>query len=117
MLAKRLLEDRALQAFKNAAHTVGPKTTQNYKVVIKSVTTQIMPKKALQKQERYMQRFLKKPLDMKVKEFVVITMNKLLTCFPDASPTVPAAKIPDNKILTLLGTGSPIQFLRCAFER
>ena len=112
MLAKRLLEDGALQAFENAARTAGAKTTQNYKAVIKSVTTHIMPKKALQKQKCYMQRFLKKPLDIKVKDFVerAVTMNKLLTCFPDASPTVPAAKILDDKILDLLESAIPISW-------
>ena len=104
MLAKHLLEDGALQAFKNAVRTAGAETTQNSKVVIKAVTAHIMPKKALQKQKCHMRRFLKKPLDMKVKDFVeqVVTMNDLLTRFPDPSPTVPAAKIPDNEILDLL---------------
>ena len=61
-----------------------------------------------------MQRFLKKPLDVKVKYFVerVITMNELLTRIPDASPTVPAAKIPDNKILYLLELAMPISWQR-----
>ena len=68
LLAKRLLKDRALQAFKNAALTAGAETTQNYKVMIKAVTAHIMPKKALQKQKHHMPRFLKKPLDMKVKK-------------------------------------------------
>ena len=114
MLAKRLLEDGALQAFENAARTAGAKTTQNYKAVIKSVTTHIMPKKALQKQKRFMWRFLKKPLDMKVKDFVerVITINELLTRFPDTSPTVPAAKIPDHTILDLLESAMPISWQR-----
>ena len=83
LLAKHLLEDGALQAFENDTCTAGSKTTQNYKAVIKSVTNHIIPKKALQKQKHYMRRFLKKPLDMKVTDFVeqVITMNKLLTIF------------------------------------
>ena len=61
-----------------------------------------------------MRRFLKKPLDMKVKDFVeqVVTMNELLTCFPDASPTVPTAKIPDDKILDLLESAMPITWQR-----
>ena len=114
LLAKRLLEDGALQASKNAARTAGAETTQNYKVVIKAVTAHIMPKKALQKQKRHMRRFLKKPLDLKVKDFVeqVVTINKLLTRFPDSSPTVSAAKIPDNKILDLLESAMPITWQR-----
>ena len=96
--------------FQNAARTEGSKTTQNYKAVIKSVTTHIIPKKALQKQKCYMQRFLKKQPNMKIKDFVewVITINDLLTCFPDAIPTVPAANMSDNKILNFLESAMPI---------
>ena len=73
-----------------------------------------MPKKALQKQKRYMRRFLKKLLDMKVKNFaeLVIIMNKLLTRLPNTSPTVPAAKIMDNKILYILESTMPISWQR-----
>ena len=72
--------------------------------MIKSVTTHIMPKKALEKQKLDMRRFLKKPLDMKVKDFLeeVVTIYELLNRFPVASPTVPTGKILDNKILDLL---------------
>ena len=112
LLAKRLLEDGALQDFKNTARTVGAETVQNYKAVIKSVMTHIMPKKALQKRNHYMQRFLNKPLGMKVNDFVerVVTLNELLTHFPDASPNVSAAMIPDNKILNLLESTMPISW-------
>ena len=103
-----------MQAFNNTARTAGSKTTRIHKAAIKSVTTHIMPKKALQKQKRYTQRLLKKPLDMKVKDFVerIMMMNKLLTCFPNASPTVPASKIPDNNILDLLESEMPISWKR-----
>ena len=103
-LDKCLLEDGALKRLKNTAHIIGTKTNNNYITVTKSVTTHIMPKEALQKKKIYMCRFLKKPLDMKVKDFVerVISMNKLLTIFPDVSPTIPEKKIPDKKILDLL---------------
>ena len=99
LLAKGLLEDGTLQVFKNATRTAGARMVPNYKAVIKAVTAHIMPKKALQKQKRYMRRFLKKPLDIKVKDFVeqLVSMNKLLTRFPDASPTIPTTKIPDNR--------------------
>ena len=110
LLEKRLLEDGALQAFENSARTAGAETVLNYKAVIKAVTAHILPKKARQKEKRYMQRFLKKSLDMKVKDFVerVVSMNDLQTRFPDASPTIPATKIPDDKILDLLESAMPI---------
>ena len=78
--------------------------------MIKSVTTHIIPKKALQKQKCYMQRFLKKQPNMKIKDFVewVITINELLTCSPNVSHTVPAANMSDNKILYLLESAMPI---------
>ena len=49
-----------------------------------------------------MQRFLKKPLEMKVKDFVERAV----------SPTVPAAKIVDNKILDLMESATPISCQR-----
>ena len=53
-LARRLLEDGALQAFENAAHMTGNKTNDNYKLVIKAITAHVMPKKELKQQKRYM---------------------------------------------------------------
>ena len=52
---------------------------------------------------------------MKLKDnFVeqVILINKLLTCFPDASPTIPADSILDNEILDLLESTIPITWQR-----
>ena len=69
-LARRLLEDRVLQAFENVARMTGNETNENYQMVIKVVSAHVMPKKAFQKQKRYMQRFLRKPINMKVKDFV-----------------------------------------------
>ena len=53
-------------------------------------------------------------MDVKVKDFVerVVTINELPTCFPNASPTVPAAKILDNKIPDLLESAIPITWQR-----
>ena len=85
--ARRLLEDGALKAFENAAHVMGGKTNNHYKLVIKVITVDIVPKKALQQQKQYIQGCLKILFGMNVKDFMeqVIAMNELLTLFPDPS--------------------------------
>ena len=89
--------------FEDAACVLGNETNENYQMVIKAVTVHVMLKKTLQK-KRYMRRFLRKPIDMKVKDFVerIFDINELLTFFPDLSSTVVASKIPDDKLLDLL---------------
>ena len=80
------------------------KFNNNYKLVNKSITAHIIPKKEFSQQKRYMQRFIRKPFNWKVKDFVerVIAMNELLTLFPNPSSTLAATKIPEDKILDLL---------------
>ena len=82
-LAKCLLEDRALQAFENVERATSNQTRLNYVTIIKAVTMHIMPKRHYRNKKRYMQMFLKKPLDMEIKDFVehVIALNELLTHF------------------------------------
>ena len=108
-LAKRLLDGGALIAFENAATAVTTETNESFKQVIKSVTEHVFPKSAHQKQKSYMRRFLKKPRDLTVKQFVerVIHINELLERFPDPSSTRTATKMPEDEILDLLEASMP----------
>ena len=94
-LSRRPLEDRAFKAFENAARMTGSERNNNYKLVINTATSYVIPKKALQHPKRDIWRFIKNPFSVKVKYFVerVITMNGLLTLFPDPSSTLAATKI------------------------
>ena len=108
-LAKRLLDGRVLIGFKNAATAVASETNKTFKQVIKTVTKHVFPKLAYQKQKSNTRRFLKKPRDLNIKQFVerVIHINELLERFPDPSSTRTATKILKDKILDLLEVSMP----------
>ena len=103
-----------MQAFNNTAMQYTSKTNDNFKLVLKAVTEYVMPTKAVQKQKRYMRKFLQKPRMMKDKDFVerVIAINDLLVLFPDVGLTLPATKIPEDEILDLLESAMPLSWQR-----
>ena len=107
--ARRLLEGGALTAFENAALNEATETVLSLDAVFKKVTEHVFPPKSLQKQKRFMRRFLRKPQDIKIKNYVerVVELNELLTEFPDPSATLAAAKLPDDELLDLLEFGVP----------
>ena len=69
-LARRLLSGRALADFDHAATANGNKSLPNYERCIQEVTLGVFPQKALQDQKRWMRRFLKKPRDMPVQDYI-----------------------------------------------
>jgi len=69
-LTRKLLDGDALMVFNLKAMETDNETVANYKTVMAAVTAHIFPIKALQTQKRYMRRFLRKPRDMKAREFV-----------------------------------------------
>ena len=107
--SKAPIGQRSPFAFKNAATAVTTETNETFKQVIKVVTEHVFPKLAHQKQKLYMRRFLKKPRDLTVKQFVerVIHINELLERFPDPSSTRTASKMPEDEILDLLEASMP----------
>ena len=109
-LARKLLEGDALAAFEQAATTTtGGETVVNFGVVMTAVTKHIFPARALQTQKRFMRRFLRKPKDMTIRQYVgrVQEMNSMLLKFPQPSNTQPATELPQDEILDLLEFGMP----------
>ncbi len=105
-LTRKLMDGDALMVFNLKATEVGNETVTNYKIVMAAVTAHVFPLKALQTQKRYMRRFLRKPRDMKAREFVsrVCEINELLTEFPEADE---ASKLPRDELLDLMEFGMP----------
>ena len=105
-LTRKLLDGDALMVFNLKATEVGNETVTNYKTVMAAVTAHVFPLKALQTQKRYMRRFLRKPRDMKAREFVsrVCEINELLTEFPEADDD---SKLPRDELLDLMEFGMP----------
>ena len=109
-LARILLEGEALSAFEQAATTTtGGETVVKFGVVMTAVAKHIFPARALQKQNRFMRRFLRKPKDMTIRQYVgrVQEMNSMLLKFPQPSNTQPATELPQDEILDLLEFGMP----------
>ena len=97
-LARQLLAGRALADFNHAATTHGNESLANYKRCIQAVTLGFPPQKDLQDQKRWMQRFLKKPRDIPVQEYIarVIKINDYLKEFPPTIVGRNTTKLPDN---------------------
>ena len=68
-MTQRILEGDALAKFNTAATTLGNETNQQFILCLQAVTRHVFPQKALQYQRRYMRRYLRKPRDMRTREF------------------------------------------------
>ena len=112
--ARQLLAGRALADFNHAATTYGNKSLANYTRCIQVVTLGVFPQKDLQDQKRWMRRFLKKPRDMPVQEYIaqVIKINKYLEEFLPTIVVGNATKLPVNELLDLLEFRIPIKWQR-----
>ena len=105
-LTRRLLDGNALTAFNLKAEEFQTETNPNFLEVIEDLTRHVFPIKALQTQKRYMRRFLRKPRDMKTREYVsrVCEINEMLVHFPTADQE---SKLPNDEMLDLLEFGMP----------
>ena len=102
---------RALANFNNTASLYTTETREHYIQCIHLVTLGVFPQDALKEQKIWMQLFLKKPEDMKIKEYVarVVQINNYLPQFPPTTPLGNSKKIPNNKLLDLLKFGTPLK--------
>ena len=105
-LTRRLLDGDALTAFNLKAEEFPSETNNNFLLVVEALTEHVFPIKALQIQKRYMRRFLRKPRDMKTREYVsrVCEINEMLVHFPGADQE---SKLPQDELLDLLEFGMP----------
>ena len=113
-MARRLLRGDALTAFNNAALKHASETGASYNATIKSLTAHVFPLKALQQQKRYMRRFMRKPRELKVQEFVcrVGELNEFLLEFPTATPGAIPTKLPEDEIMDILEFSVPASWQR-----
>jgi hypothetical protein len=100
-LMRRLLQGDALAAFNKAAKENATETTANYEKCVQALITHVLPRKALAIQKRYMRRFLRKPKDMKVREFMnrLVEVNMYLKEFPPFSAE--GQELPDDEIMDI----------------
>ena len=69
-MTKRLLEGDPLTAFQNSIVLHGEETEEHFQSVMRDLDLHVFPKKALRIQKRHMRRQMRKPRDMRVRDFV-----------------------------------------------
>ena len=110
-LTRKLLDGDALMVFNVKATQLGNETNQHYEQVMQALAEHVFPIKALQTQKRFMRRFLRKPRDMKARDFVsrVCEINEMLNQFPGADG---AGSLPQDELLDLMEFGMPSSWQR-----
>jgi len=126
-LARQVLQGDALSTFNTQAevfeteahmncvegHPVPEsQTTANYNACIMAVTKHVFPHRALSMQKRYMRRYLRKPRDMSVRDFVarLQELNGYLSSFPPEG-TMQGEPLPDDVLKEILEFGIPSSWL------
>ena len=110
-LTRKLLDGDALMVFNVKATQIGSETNAHYEEVMDALTAHVFPIKALQTQKRFMRRFLRKPREMKARDFVsrVCEINEMLNQFPGANG---AGSLPQDELLDLMEFGMPSSWQR-----
>lgn len=107
-LARRLLQGSALTAFNNAA---GAETETNprFDKALQGLIKHVFPAKAYLNQKRYMTRFLKKPRDLPVREFMarLLELNEYFKFFPPTEGNEEPKKLSQEEIMDIAEYAMP----------
>ncbi len=97
-MARRLLLGNCLAVFNNKAEELQNETVSNFKLCLKAVAKDVFPPKALMTQKRYMRRVLRKPKEMKIREYFTRyrELNNYLEEFP---PFKDGQKLPEDELM------------------
>ena len=108
-LALRVLQGDAKAQFEAQTGHFGTQTAGNFKSVMAAMTVHVFPRYALRDQKRYLNRYLEKPLKMKVRKFVtrLTQLNHYLESFPPDSPGQQVQKLPDHEVKEILFYAMP----------
>lgn len=116
-MARRIFTGEALTAFNNAANDVysaedmsdkGEENLTNYEKVILKVAAAVFPIRAYVTQKQAMRRFMRKPKEMKIRDYVdrLLEINGYLKYFP-TNTGERATVLPDDEIMDILTYGIP----------
>jgi len=118
-MAKRLLDGDPLINFENAVALHGEDTDAHFEAVMRDLVLYVFPRKAFRIQKRYMRRQMRKPREMRIRDFVarVQEINNYLSQFP---PFGAAQILPEDEVLDILETAVPVswqkEFVRSGFD-
>ena len=116
---ERVLKGDAKAEFLQQANLVGTRTVANFTTVMATMTVHVFPTYAYRDQRRYMQRYLKKPHDMKVRSFTtrLIQLNTYLPYFPPDRPGQLVSSLPEDDIKEILYHAMPNKWKKKMIEQ
>ena len=105
-MARKLLIGESLSLFEEKASTVGAETLDQFDVCLRAVTNKVFPMKAINTQNRYTKKILRKPKDMRIRDFLARfkELNKYLEEFP---PYNANQELPEDEIILILESAIP----------
>ena len=108
-VARRLLTGGALTTFNQALPPGDSETVASYDICMNAVRVSVFPKHANVNQRRLMRTGMRKPLEMKIQQFVdrMRELNSYLTRFPPISSTAPAKKLDDDEFIEAINASIP----------
>jgi hypothetical protein len=127
VMARRIFMGEALTAFNNAAASVfsledesdkGVESLDHFKLVLNKVASAVFPLKAYAIQKQSMRRYMRKPRDMTIRDYVdrLLEINGYLKYFP-TKPGEPAAMVlPEDEIMDILTYGIPNSWYKRIIE-
>ena len=105
-LIRRLLRGNAMTWFSNAASAVGNETVTNLQEVLKRMTKPIEGDRALVRQKRYMQRYMRKSSDTKIRDYDA-RFRELEECLTYFSEYSPEKKFDDDEVIDIFECAVP----------
>ena len=116
---ERVLKGDAKAEFLQKANLVGSRTVANFTTVMATMTVHVFPTYTYCDQRRYMQRYLRKPPDMKVESYTtrLIQLNMVLPKFPTGCPGQLVTSLPGDDIKEILYHTMPNMWKKKMVER
>jgi hypothetical protein len=114
-LARRFLAGSALAKFNDAATVHGDETPEHFDMILDDITMYIFPARAIATQKRWMRRFLRKPRDLLMRQFLsrVTELNDYLAEFPDGNEN---SKLPPDEFMDLAEFSAPVKWQKKMVE-
>eukprot|EP00980_Cylindrotheca_fusiformis_P025358 scaffold13510_cov128-Cylindrotheca_fusiformis.AAC.1 len=109
-LMRQVLKGAGKTQFEEAVREQGGnETNNNYNKVIAMFKVKLFPRDALMNQKRALQKHLRKPFDMNMREYAsrMSELNELLLQFPPREPGLVATKFEDYEIIQCIQDGLP----------
>jgi nitrogen fixation protein len=117
-MVRRILKNEALTAFNNAAASSDEESVDNLKLIFKKVAAAVFPLRAYVIQKQAMRRFMRKPRDMRIRDYVdrLMEINNYLVYFPTKDGEEPAVSLPEEDMMDIFYFGIPNDWQRKMVE-